>query len=250
MAALAERLDHPTAGYLTEDITAVVRWMQARPGEALGHLDRAEAHVATGRVDLRRSLAFSPPTRLAVVRALCLWLLGRRDEARARADAALAVAEEAGLGAAGFARRWALVLALVDGDADRVRRLVALPLREPAWEQYRYPSAVVRFAEGWLLAGREPRAGLAVMREAHAALAGQGLAAGRSVFLGVLAATALAAGEPAAAAATCEAGLAVAERGERYWVPELTRLRDAALRAAGVRGSQDALKSLPPPSGP
>ncbi|MGY1669979.1 BTAD domain-containing putative transcriptional regulator [Geodermatophilus sp. SYSU D00710] len=250
MAALAGHLGDPTAGYLTEDITAVVRWMQARPAEALSHLERAGAHVATGRVDLRRSLAFSPPTRLAVVRALCLWLLGRRDESRAHADAALAVAEEAGLGAAGFARRWALVLALVDGDADRVRRLVALPLREPAWEQYRYPSAVVRFAEGWLLARREPRAGLAVMREAHAALAGQGLAAGRSVFLGVLAATALTAGEPAVAAATCEAGLAVAERGERYWVPELTRLRDAARQAAGLRGRQEDLKSLPPPSGP
>ncbi|SNS84595.1 AAA ATPase domain-containing protein [Geodermatophilus saharensis] len=251
MAGLAGRLDDPTAGYLTEDITAVVRWMQARPAEALEHVDRAAAHVDGGRVDLSRSLAFSPPTRLAVVRALCLWLLGRRDDARAQADTALAVAQEAGLGAAGFARRWALVLGLVDGDPDRVRSLVALPLREPAWERYRYPSAVVAFAEGWLLAGRDPRAGLAAMRAAHAALAEQGLAAGRSVFLGLLAATALAAGDPAAAAATCEAGLAVAERGERYWVPELTRLL-AAARAAGtgVSGHQDAAQSGPPPSAP
>ncbi|MGY1693876.1 BTAD domain-containing putative transcriptional regulator [Geodermatophilus sp. SYSU D00814] len=253
MAALAGRLDDATAGYLTEDITAVVRWMQARPAEALEHLDRAAAHADSGRVDLSRSLAFSPPTRLAVVRALCLWLLGRRDDARAQADAALAVAEEAGLGAAGFARRWALVLGLVDGDRDRVRSLVALPLREPAWERYRYPSAVVAFAEGWLLAGRDPRAGLAAMRAAHAALAEQGLAAGRSVFLGLLAATALAAGEPAVAAATCEAGLAVAERGERYWVPELTRLL-AAARAAGagadVSGHQEAAQSGRPRSAP
>src|SRR3712207_8390719 len=121
--------------------------MQPPPAEALAPLARAAALVGGGRVDLHRSLAFPPPTRLAVVRALCLWLLGRRDDARAQADTALAVAEEAGLGAAGFARRWALVLALMDGDPDRLRHLVALPLREPAREQYRYPSAGVAFAE-------------------------------------------------------------------------------------------------------
>ena len=201
-------------------------------------------------MDLRRSSAASPPTRLAVVRGLCLWPLGRRDDARAQADAALAAAEQARLGAAGVARRWALVLALMDGDVGRVRRLVTLPLSEPAWERYRYPSAVVRFAEGWLLSRDEARAGPAVMREVHAALADQGLAAGRSVFLGLLAETALAAGEPDAAVATCEAGLAVAQRGERYRVPELTRLRSAALEAGGVRGRQEPVQSSAPPSVP
>jgi DNA-binding SARP family transcriptional activator len=245
MTRLAAGLRDPTAGYLTEDITAVVRWMQARPEDGLAALDRAEALVDGGGVDLRRSLAFSPPTRLAVVRALCQWQLGRREEARASSDAALAAAERAGLGAAGFARRWALVLALMDGDADRVRGLVSLPLRDPAWERYRYPSAVVRFAEGWLLARDDPRAGLEVMREADAVLAGQGLAAGRSVFLGLLAGVALAAGEPAAAVAACQAGLAVAERGERFWVPELLRLQAAAgpgATAAGDRGRQERVQ--------
>jgi hypothetical protein len=175
----------------------------------------------------------------------CQRQLGRREEARASSDAALAAAERAGLGAAGFARRWALVLALMDGDADRVRGLVSLPLRDPAWEQYRYPSAVVRFAEGRLLARDDPRAGLEVMREADAVLAGQGLAAGRSVFLGLLAGVALAAGEPAAAVAACQAGLAVAERGERFWVPELLWLQAAAgpgATAAGDRGRQERVQ--------
>ncbi|MGY1782635.1 BTAD domain-containing putative transcriptional regulator [Geodermatophilus sp. SYSU D01036] len=250
MAELAAALGDPTAAYLTEDITAVVRWMQDRPADGLAAAGRAEALVAGGGVDLRRSLAFSPPTRIAVVRALCQWLLDRREESLASSDAALAAAERAGLGAAGFARRWALVLALLDGDAARVRRLVALPLHEPAWERYRYPSAVVRFAEGWLHARDDPRAGLAEMRAAHAVLADQGLAAGRSVFLGLLAETALAAGEPAAAVAMCDAGLAVAERGERFRVRQLTRLRAAALDGAGTRGPQEPVQTRPSVSGP
>src|SRR3712207_9047976 len=123
--------------------------MQPPPAEALAPLARAAALVGGGRVDLHRSLAFPPPTRLAVVRALCLWLLGRRDDARVQADTALAVAEEAGPGAAGFARRWSLVLALMDGDPDRVRHLVAPPLRQPAWEPDRHPAAVGALARGW-----------------------------------------------------------------------------------------------------
>ena len=78
-----------------------------------------------------------------------------------------------------------------------------------------------------------------------AVLAGQELAAGRSVFLGLLAGVALAAGEPAAAVAACQAGLAVAERGERFWVPELLRLQAAAgpgAAAAGDGGRQERVQ--------
>lgn len=123
-------------------------WMAGRYAEALPLLDRADELVARGRVDLRRSLAFSPVTRLALVRALTLWHLGHRDAAREQADAALRASDSAGLAAAGFARRWALVLALMDGDPEWVRSLLALRLQGSAWEQYRYPAAVVAFAEG------------------------------------------------------------------------------------------------------
>src|SRR3712207_8811792 len=54
------------------------------PAEALQQADRAEAAVATGGVDMRRSLAFSPPTRIAVLRGLSLWSLGRRDRKSTR----------------------------------------------------------------------------------------------------------------------------------------------------------------------
>ncbi len=232
MAEVAAEVADPTATYLTADMAAVVRWMQGRPDDALEQLDRAEEAVAGGGVDLRRSLAFSPPTRIAVVRGLALWSLGRRPEAYSAMAAALAAADAAGLGAAGFARRWALVLALLDGDVERVRALVTRRMDEPGWERLRYPAAVVGFARGWLQArDGDPRTGLAAMRAAHAELVEQSLTAGRSVFLALLAEVALAAGDPAQALAYCDAGESVAERGERVGLPALARVRAAATAA-------------------
>jgi tetratricopeptide (TPR) repeat protein len=230
MAALAARLDDDTAGYLWLDQAAANRWMLGRYPEALEFLDLADAVVARGRVDLRRSLCFSPVTRLALVRALTVWQLGDRDRAFRLADEALAAADAAGVGAAGFARRWGLMLALMDGDAGRVRDLVTLQLADTTWESFRYPSAVVAFAEGWLRArDGDADEGLAAMRAAHAALRDQGLAGGRTVLLGLLAEATLLAGHAGEAVALCDAGLTLAERGERYWVPALERVRAAAL---------------------
>lgn len=241
MAPLDDELGDPTASFLHLDMGGVVRWMEGRFAEALGYLDRAEEAASAG-VDLRRSLASSPATRIAIVRAHCLWHLGDRAGAEAQAATALAEADAAGFGAAGFARRWALMLAMMDGDARRVRQLLDRPLSEPAWERFRYPSAVVRFARGWAdaRAGKGP-AGLAAMWEAHATLAGQGLAGGRSVLLGLMAEEELRQGRPAEALSLCEAGLAIGERGERYWVPALQRV--AAAAAARISGSQEAGES-------
>lgn len=232
MAALADALDDDTATYLWLDMAGAIRWMQGRYPEALQLLDRAESVVARGRLDLRRSLCFSPLTRLALVRALTLWHLGDRTTAFALADRALREAEAVGLGAAGFARRWSLMLALMDGDAARVRALVALQLPDSSWEGFRYPSAVVAFAAGWLRAREgDLAAGLAEMRAAHAALRDQGVAGGRTVLLGLLAEVTLRAGSAAEALALCDAGLTLAERGERFWVPALERVRTAAAGA-------------------
>ena len=236
MAALDDELGDPTAGYLRFDMAGVVRWMQGRFPEALAELDRAEA-AAAGGIDLRRSLAFSPATRIAVVRAHCLWHLGDRAAAADQAATALAAADAAGFGASGFARRWVLVLAMMDGDARRVRQLLDRPLSEPAWERFHYPSAVVRFARGWADArGGKSTAGLAAMREAHATLAGQGLTGGRSILLGLMAEEELRQGRPAEALSLCEAGLAIGERGERYWTAALQRV---AAAAAEISGPQD-----------
>jgi DNA-binding SARP family transcriptional activator len=246
MSALAAAVDDATATFLQHDMSAVVRWMQGRFRDALAHLDRAEESTSGGRLDLRRSLAFSPPTRIAIIRAHCMWHLGDRAAAFEQLDVALAAAGAAGLGAAGFARRWALMLALMDGDATRVRALVSMQVSDPVWERFRYPSSVVRFAEGWLRSrDGDPRGGLPVMREAHAALVEQGLVAARSVLLGLLAEATLAAGDPAQAAALCDAGLAVAELGERFWVPQLQRVAAAAAAAgpAGISGRQATRQS-------
>ena len=237
MAALDDELGDPTASYLHRDMAGVVRWMQGRFPEALAELDRAEAAAAAG-IDLRRSLAFSPVTRIAVVRAHCLWHLGDRPGSERQAATALDAADAAGFGASGFARRWVLVLAMMDGDARRVRQLLDRPLSEPAWERFHYPSAVVRFARGWADArAGKGTAGLAAMREAHATLAGQGLTGGRSILLGLMAEEELRQGRPAEALALCEAGLAIGERGERYWAAALQRVAAAARGQRTARGT-------------
>jgi hypothetical protein len=228
MGPLDEELGNPTATYLRFDMAGVVRWMQGRFDEALEHLDRAEQATAAG-VDLRGSLAFSPGTRIAIVRAHCLWHLGDRTAAWEQAATALAAADAAGFGAAGFARRWALVLAMMDDDVRRVRQLLDRPLGEPAWERFRYPSAIVRFARGWADArSGKGGAGLATMREAHATLLDQGLTGGRSVLLGLMAEELLRQRRPDEALSMCEAGLAIGERGERYWTAALRRVAAAA----------------------
>lgn len=236
MAQLAETLDDDTATYLWLDMAGALRWMQGRYREALQLLDRADAVVARGAVDLRRSLAFSPPTRMGRVRALVSWHLGQRDPAVPLADEALRTGEAVGLGAAGFARRWALMLALMDGEVSGCAPW-SLQLPDSSWESFRYPSAVVAFAAGWLqLQDGETAAGLTAMRTAHATLRDQGLAGGRTVLLGRLAEATLAGGDPAEAVALCDAGLALGERGERYWVPHLQRVR--ALAAERVSAAQ------------
>jgi hypothetical protein len=210
-------------------MAATVRMLQGRPREALEHVGRAEAVLARGRVDHGRSQFFSPPTRMPLIRAICAWLLGDRDTAVRRADEALRAAGPVGLGAAAFARRWSLMLALMDGDPSRVRQLLEVPVHDPVWERFRYPSAIVQFAEGWLRASDgDPAGGLPVMRAAHAALVEQGVSGGQTVLLGLLAEATLAAGNARQAVALCDAGLAVAERGERYFVPSLERIRAAA----------------------
>jgi hypothetical protein len=232
MSRLATQLEDSTARYLADDMAATVRMLQGRAREALEHVDRAEAVLADGRVDLRRSLAFSPETRMTMVRAMCAWLQGDRDTAVRAADAALRAAGTVGLGAAAFARRWSLVLALMDGDPARVRQLLAVPVEDPVWERFRYPAAIVGFAEGWLRAREgDPAGGLPVMRAAHAALVEQGVRGGQPVLLGLLAEATLATGDAGQALALCDAGLAVSERGERYFVPVLQRIRAAAERA-------------------
>jgi hypothetical protein len=70
-----------------------------------------------------------------------------------------------------------------------------------------------------------------MMREAYAALVEQGVSGGQSVLLGLLAEATLAAGDARRAAALCEAALEVTERGERYFLPALERIRAAAAGA-------------------
>jgi hypothetical protein len=100
MTALAPEIDDATASFLRCDQAAVIRWMQGCFDEALVHLDEAE-RAAAGGVDLRRSLAFSPATRIAVVRAHCLWHLGDRAAAWGQIETAMAAADAAGFGASG-----------------------------------------------------------------------------------------------------------------------------------------------------
>ena len=129
---------------------------------------------------------------------------------------------------------------MMDGDARRVRQLLDRPLSEPAWERFHYPSAVVRFARGWADArAGKGAAGLAAMREAHATLAGQGLTGGRSILLGLMAEEELRQGRPAEALSLCEAGLAIGERGERYWTAALQRVAAAAGEVSGPQGGRE-----------
>ncbi|HEV8355846.1 MAG TPA: protein kinase [Gemmatimonadales bacterium] len=175
--------------------------------------------------------------------SLTLWYLGFPDQARRRADEALALARElgrpAGIAQTMFFTAWVHQL-LGDWSTSLAgaEELISLS------DDHGLPmySAAGRLLQGELRVGQgRAEEGLALMREGIAGHRASGTELGASVWSGGwLAEGLLSAGATAEAARLVDEALAFVERtGERFHEAELWRLKALALRQTGAAGDDE-----------
>ena len=116
---------------------------------------------------------------------------------------------------------------LMQRDAERVLDVSGQTIERAEALGYLPALAVARMHHGWALVQQgSVRRGTAMLRRNLEALDGAGLVAARPCFLGLLAEAELLDRGPEAALATIDAALAeVARRNDRFYLPELHRLR-------------------------
>ncbi len=170
-----------------------------------------------------------------------LWLLGYPDQALARVDELLALSQEL---SHPFSRGHALVWGAAHTYQFRREASLAFEQAEEglllASERgFPFWIAGAKILSGWGLAAsgnpddREP--GIDRLQQGYAGWLALGTAAGNSYFLGLLADVYLQAGKIEAGLQVVAEALALAEQtGERWWEPELWRLRGELRQAQGA----------------
>jgi predicted ATPase/DNA-binding winged helix-turn-helix (wHTH) protein len=164
--------------------------------------------------------------------ALALWFLGYPDQALARTEAALALAEDAAHSfSLAHAQQQAACLHQYRGEAEQVRAraAAAVALAEP--QGYVYHSAAATVLEGWALAALgQPEPGIREIQRGLAACRATGAVVDHPYFLALLADACRRAGRLAEGLEVLEeaCSLAHASRGF-FYEAELHRLRAALL---------------------
>ena len=209
----------------------------------LGRLVKARDHLA-GAAAIADALTVSPPmdfyredprvaSRTVLVNAT--WLLGHYDEAEA-----MAVDQMQRFEAPDHRRSHMAVLLSVgwlrflQRDADRLAE-GATTLRRLAVEMGHQPLELAASMQlGWAMAQKgETTAGASLVRRTLEALDAARMVALRPCLLGMLAEAELLDGRPDAALVTVDAGLAeVNRRGDRFYLPELHRLKGEIVLAS------------------
>ena len=126
-------------------------------------------------------------------------------------------------------------------DAERVLDVSGQTIERAEALGYLPALAAARMHHGWALVQQgSVRRGTAMLRRNLEALDGAGLVAARPCFLGLLAEAELLDRGPEAALATIDAALAeVARRNDRFYLPELHRLRGDILSAPTATGGAE-----------
>ena len=174
--------------------------------------------------------------------AATLWHLGYPDQARHRADEAIALARELShpYSVAAALTLFALFPGLSRGDHAALG--AALGEAMPLCQQHGFMwwLAMAAIVHGYVMVAGDPEGdagaqGAGMMRHTEAALAGAGSAVGRPMLLGLVAQAELMRGDRDAAVAAIDEGLAVASSTTQgLWSAELHRLRGEAARLVGA----------------
>jgi predicted ATPase len=208
-----------------------------------GALAQARAHLEQAITlydpEQHRSLAFlyvfDPFIASASFLSWTLFTLGHPEQARVRADAALARAHELGHPASqAFALFFAgSILSQLAGNRQAVQERVEALLALASEQGFAYWAGCATVIEGWLLAdqGSAPE-GITRIRQGIAAYRATGAAHLDPYFLGLLAQAQRRRGELPEAEGTVAEALDMARRtGEGYYEAELLRLRGELLLA-------------------
>ncbi|MEA2716739.1 MAG: hypothetical protein QOI99_1056, partial [Actinomycetota bacterium] len=207
-----------------------------RLAEARAHLAQA-ASIADSMEEAAANL-YQQDARVASrnLLVLAVWLVGDYEEAEAIA------AEQARLATIVDHRPTQLAVPLSHGwlrllqrDPEQVAEVVTRTLSLAAEIGHRPIALAAAMHQGWAMAQLgSTQAGAAQLRRTLEDLDAVRMVAARPCFLGLLAEAELLDGRPEAALATVDAALAeVARRGDRFYLPELFRLKGEMLRASG-----------------
>jgi DNA-binding winged helix-turn-helix (wHTH) protein/predicted ATPase len=215
---------------------------------ALDHLRQAAAHFRPEHLPFFASVNALPPTIAGPAHeGRVLWLVGQPDAALARAAAALALARQTGSpNAIGFALVYLTYVHQMRNEPDAVLERTGEALALAAEHGLADVMGWATVWRGWALAQRgDVQTAIASMRHALAAQRSFGSEIARPHQLALLAEVLLQAGTAGEARMAIEEGLAHVERtGDRYYEPELYRLRGELARLEGRDGDADFAAAL------
>jgi predicted ATPase len=208
-----------------------------RLAEARGHLAQA-ASIADSLDDPAIASLYQQDARVASrnLLVLAVWLVGDYEEAEAIAAEQIRLAtivdHRPTQLAVPLSHGW---LRLLQRDPEQVAEVVTRTLSLAAEIGHRPIALAAAMHQGWAMAQLgSTQAGAAQLRRTLEDLDAVRMVAARPCFLGLLAEAELLDGRPEAALATVDAALAeVARRGDRFYLPELFRLKGEMLRASG-----------------
>ncbi len=238
-ALLEERLCLPDQGEDTRclieshDLLACSTFNQGKFSACARHAEQGIAlYVPERHLALTAALGGNPGVSCHNWSALALWFLGYPDQALARAEAGLALAEDA---AHAFSRAHAQMQAArlhqYRGEAEQVRARAAAAVSLAEQQGFVYQKAAGTVLEGWALAALgQPEAGREQIQRGLAACRATGAVIDSPYFLALLADACCHAARMTEGRAALDEALSLARASRSYFYEaELHRLRAALL---------------------
>jgi predicted ATPase/class 3 adenylate cyclase len=240
---LAERFQALAASIGTRDSLANAHLIQMTSLYRLGDLAGAERHFESGQPLFDDSKFAEYPGAVAQTfgnAARNAWMLGRPDEARRRIQHAMhrVQAGQRPYDIA-FAQYMAAILAMLMREAETARSLAEESISLSDRHAFPQFAAISRIVLGRALADLgQPEEGLALIRHGIAAMEQTGSRVALTLYLAWQAEAEAAAGKTACALASIGQAL-TANPEERFFAPELLRIRGELLEATGERDAAE-----------
>jgi predicted ATPase len=172
--------------------------------------------------------------------SLSLWFLGFPDQALARAERALALAEEESPYSLATARVQAAFLRQLRRETEAARETAEAAIALADRQGFPFRVAQGTILLGWALADQGHAEGVAILRRGLAAFEATGAEMGRPYYLALLAEVLAGQGKPQEGLAVLEDALSLVREGRPfYYEAELHRLRGDLLNQATPRGNHN-----------
>lgn len=238
LSRLAAAANDDVLGSLAQIALGATAWMRGDHVAALSSLEQAEPRLeALARRFGPATTVQFPGVHWGVFTAMASCFTG--DHERARTVIEATVDSTVTLGHAyteQFARSFQLLISVFSGEVDSVLRTASALESASIRMGFAYTASTAACALGWARARSGDQRGIAQLTGVIASRRAMGASVALPALLGLLGEAQLACGRPREALSSCAEGLAIADQwGERYWSPELHRVRADALCALDDR---------------